>query len=47
VEETKSRAESLCQRILSSANAGDWAARAQALLYQVQQGIATFGSQVN
>lgn len=47
VEEAKSRAESLCQRILTMSNAGDWAARAQDLLYQVQQGIDTFSSQVN
>lgn len=46
VPEAKSRTESLCQRIISNYGQTDWAARAQALLYQVQQGIPTFGSQV-
>ena len=46
VDEAKSQAESLCQRIISSYAQTDWAARAQALLYQVQQGIPTFGTQI-
>ena len=46
VAEAKFRTEALCQRVISSAPQSDWAARAQDLLYQVQQGIPTFGTQI-
>lgn len=46
VAEAKSRTQALCQRITSSYAQSDWAARAQALLFMVQQDIPTFGNQV-
>jgi hypothetical protein len=46
VAEAKSRAEALCQRIATSFAQTDWAARAQALLFMVQQGVPTFGNQL-
>lgn len=46
VAEAKARAAALCQRITSTYGQTDWAARAQALLFMVQQDLPTFGSQV-
>jgi hypothetical protein len=46
VPDAKAKAGSLCQRIISSYAQSDWAKRAQALLYQVQQDIPTYGSQI-
>lgn len=46
VPEAKAQAEALCKRVISAANAGDWGDRAQTLLFDVQQGIPTYGSQI-
>ena len=42
--EAQSRTTALAQRIISTYPQSDWAARAQTLLYMVQQGIPTFGN---
>jgi outer membrane protein assembly factor BamD (BamD/ComL family) len=44
-EESKSKAIALAQRVTTQFPQGDWAARAQLLLYMIQQGIPTYGSQ--
>jgi outer membrane protein assembly factor BamD (BamD/ComL family) len=44
-EESKSKAITLAQRVTTQFPQGDWAARAQLLLYMIQQGIPTYGSQ--
>lgn len=46
VPDAKARAIALCQRVASQYGQSDWANRAQALLYDVQQGITTYGSQI-
>ena len=46
VAEAKVKATALCQRIATSYGQTDWAARAQALLFMVQQDLPTFGNQV-
>ncbi len=43
-EEAKGRAIAVAQRCISQAGQGDWGARAQRLLYMVQQGIPTYGN---
>ncbi len=44
-EDAKNRAISVAQRAISQANGqGDWATRAQRLLYMVQQGIPAYGN---
>ncbi|MBV9180165.1 MAG: SH3 domain-containing protein [Acidobacteria bacterium] len=44
-EEAKSRAISVAQKAMAQAGASDWGARADRLLYMVQQGIPTYGNQ--
>jgi hypothetical protein len=46
IDETRSRAIALAQKVISQFPQSDWAARAQRLLYLVQQGIPTFGNEV-
>ena len=46
VDEAKAKVQALCQRIASTYAQSDWAARAQALLFLVQQGVPTFGNQL-
>lgn len=46
IDETRSRAIGLAQKVISQFPQSDWAARAQRLLYLVQQGIPTFGNEV-
>ena len=43
-EEAKNRAINLTQRILSQYGQSQWALRAQTLLFQVQQGVSTYGN---
>jgi hypothetical protein len=43
-EEAKARAVALAERAASQSNAGDWGARAQRLLYLIQQGVPTYGN---
>jgi len=43
--ESKVRAIALAQRVVSQFPQGDWAARAQLLLYMIQQEIPTYGNQ--
>ena len=43
-EEAKNRATNLAQRIISQYAQSQWALRAQTLLFQVQQGVATYGN---
>ena len=43
-EESKNRALSLAQQIVSQYGQSDWANRAQALIFYVQQGIPTYGN---
>ena len=43
-EESKGRAVDLAQKILGQYAQSDWAARAQALIFYVQQGVPTFGN---
>jgi hypothetical protein len=43
-EEAKNRAINLAQRIISQYAQSQWALRAQTLLFQVQQGVATYGN---
>jgi len=43
-DEAKSHALADAQRAISQAGTGDWGARAQRLLYMVQQGIPTYGN---
>jgi hypothetical protein len=42
----KQRASSLCQQIISGYGKTDWAARAQRLAYLIDQGVPTYGSQI-
>lgn len=44
-EESKARAIALAQRVGNLSPQGDWAARAQLLIYMIQQQIPTFGDQ--
>jgi hypothetical protein len=46
VDEAKGKVQALCQRIASGYAQSDWSARAQALLFLVQQGVPTFGNQL-
>jgi len=46
IDDTRSRAIALAQKVISQFPQSDWAARAQRLLYLVQQGIPTFGNEV-
>jgi hypothetical protein len=43
-DEAKNRALALAQRVISQAGTSDWGARAQRLVYMVQQGIPTYGN---
>jgi Bacterial SH3 domain len=43
-EESKAKAIARAQEALSQPNAGDWGARAQRLLYLIDQGIPTYGN---
>src|ERR1700730_11711396 len=43
-DEARGRSISDAQKAISQAGTGDWGARAQRLLYMVQQGIATYGN---
>jgi hypothetical protein len=43
-EESKAKAIARAQQALSQPNAGDWGARAQRLLYLIDQGIPTYGN---
>ena len=42
--ESKDRATALAQKIVSQYGQGDWALRAQRLIFYVQQGIAMYGN---
>ena len=44
VPEAKSKAQGLCQRIISQFGQSDWAARAQTLLFEVDQGVPVYGN---
>ena len=44
-EESKAKAIALAQRVVSQFPQGDWAARAQLLLYMIQQNIPSYGNQ--
>lgn len=46
VAEAKARVEALSQRLTSNYGQTDWAARGAALLFMVQQGVPTFGNQI-
>jgi hypothetical protein len=46
VSQAKSKALSLAQKIVAQYPESDWAARAQSLLYMVEQGIPTYGTAV-
>ena len=46
IAEAKSRVESLCQRLSTNYGTTDWASRGAALLFLVQQGVPTFGNQI-
>jgi hypothetical protein len=43
-EEAKARAVALAQRVTGQTTSGDWGARAQRLLYLMEQGIPTYGN---
>ena len=43
-EESKNRALSLAQKIVSQYGSSDWALRAQRLIFYIQQGIPTYGN---
>ena len=43
-EEAKARAVALAQRAASQTSSEDWAARAQRLLYLMEQGVPTYGN---
>lgn len=43
-DESKNRALELAQRIVADHSQGDWALRAQTLIFYIQQGIPTFGN---
>jgi outer membrane protein assembly factor BamD (BamD/ComL family) len=43
-EESKERAIALAQKIVSQYGQGDWALRAQRLIFYIQQGIPTYGN---
>jgi outer membrane protein assembly factor BamD (BamD/ComL family) len=43
-DESKSRAVALAQRVVEQSPQGDWAARAQRLLYLLNQGVPTYGN---
>ena len=44
-EEAKARAIAVAQKAMAQASQSDWGARAERLLYMVQQGIPTYGNQ--
>lgn len=44
-EESKAKAIALAQRVVSQYPQGDWASRAQLLIYMIQQQMPTFGDQ--
>jgi len=44
VDESKNRALALAQQIVTQYGQSDWANRAQALLFYVQQGVPTYGN---
>jgi outer membrane protein assembly factor BamD (BamD/ComL family) len=44
-DEARSRALTLAQQVASQYPQSDWGARAQTLLYKVQQGIPTYGNE--
>jgi outer membrane protein assembly factor BamD (BamD/ComL family) len=44
-EESRAKAIALAERVVSQYPQGDWAARAQLLIYMIQQQIPTFGDQ--
>jgi outer membrane protein assembly factor BamD (BamD/ComL family) len=46
VGDAKARATALAQRLIANFPQSDWANRAQALLYKVDQGIPTYGTGV-
>ena len=46
-EESKSRAIALAQQLVSQYSQSDWSARAQALLFLLQQGVPTYGNVVD
>jgi hypothetical protein len=43
-EESKAKATALAQKAVAQAGQGDWGARAQLLLFQIEQGIPTYGN---
>jgi outer membrane protein assembly factor BamD (BamD/ComL family) len=44
-DESKAKAIALAQRVVSQFPQADWAARAQRLLFMIQQGVPTYGNQ--
>ena len=46
-EESKTRAIALAQQLVSQYSQSDWAARGQALLFLLQQGVPTYGNAVD
>lgn len=46
-EESKGRAISLAQQLVSQYSQSDWAARGQALLFLLQQGVPTYGNAID
>lgn len=46
-DESRAKAIALAQRVVSQFPQGDWAARAQLLLYMIQQNMPTYGNQQN
>jgi outer membrane protein assembly factor BamD (BamD/ComL family) len=46
IGEAKAKAVALAQRVIANFSQSDWATRAQALLYKVDQGIPTYGTAV-
>ncbi len=43
-EESKSKAVALAHRVIEQPSQGDWGARAQRLLYLIEQGVPTYGN---
>jgi hypothetical protein len=43
-EESKSKAVALAHRAIEQPSQGDWGARAQRLLYLIEQGVPTYGN---
>ena len=46
IGDAKAKAVSLAQRIIANFPQSDWAGRAQTLLYKLEQGIPTYGTEV-